>query len=297
MQPMKIGALTAAGFLLLLVSALGLSAHAQPSPQVIAAWKLKFKAFDQEYSHQLLNTGDGLVLVERSGRIGKQPTQITRQSLAFSGIGCVVASRRSDSIDIYPAKRWGVAEKDLVSGKGSRGYSIALVFDTAAQAQSMLHSLEALSPAFARKRGACKNDVDLYGLQFGAIPKSDDTFSWTRNSMLGASDYTIWTGGGMLLAEDNTPKIQHAYYKMRLSSIACVKVRSGDKDLAPSVAIFSDLPRNVLAKDVGPRKPSTFTTGAIDLTFDDEAAQQAALDYLQSQSPVFAAKMKTCSAG
>lgn len=291
---MKIGAFTAAGLSLLLASAFGLSAHAQTSsPQLIAAWKLQFKDFDQAYSHQLTRTGDGIVFVERSGRIGRPPSEITRETLAFSGVGCVTAGRRSDTISIYPSKRWGVSSKNLLTGKTSAEYSIVLVFEDAAHAQTALHSLESASPVVGRKLGACKSDVDLYGLRFGAIPNSDNTFSWTRNSYLGATDFTIWTAGGMLLEEDSTPKFEHTLYKMPLASIGCVKVRPATKELAPSLAIESQLPHDILAKDVGDR-PRTFTAGAIDLTFDDDTAEQSALDYLRQQSPVFSSKMKTC---
>jgi hypothetical protein len=279
----------------LLVSALGLSAHAQPSPHVIATWKLEFKEFDEAYWHELSSTGESIVLVERSGRIGQPATDVIRQTLPFSGIGCVVAGARSDTIYIYPSKRWGVSGTNLSGKLPPDHYSMVLVFQDARHARSALHALEAASPNVTRKLGACKTDVDLYKLKFGAIPASNDTFTWTRNSMLGASDYTMWTGDGMLLAEDNTPKIQHVYYKMPLASIACVRVSAGDKDLAPSLAILPALQRSILAKETGPGKPDVFTTGSIDFTFDDEAAQQAALDYLQSQSPIFSAKMKACS--
>ncbi len=290
---MKIGAFTAAGFSLLLASAFGLSAHAQRAQHVIATWKLEFKNFGETYSHELSSTGDAVVFVERSGPIGARPTNVTRDTLAYSGIGCVVAGR-SDTIYIYPAKRWGVGSKNLLTGKESPDYSIVLVFEDAQHARTALRSLEAASPIVARKLGACKSDVDLYGLQFGTIPQSDNTFSWTRNSMLGASDYTIWTGEGMLMSEDTTPKIEHAFYKMPLDSIACVRLRPSTKYLAPSLAILARLPHSVLVKDVSRAKPATFTSGAIDLTFDDDASAQSALEYLEGQSPVFGAKLKTC---
>jgi hypothetical protein len=295
MRPMKIGALTAAGFSLLLASALGLSAHAQPSPHVIATWKLQFKAFDQEFTNEVTSTGESLVFVEHNGRIGRNSTQVFRQSLPFSEIGCIAGNRHSDTFEIYPAKRWGVSGKDLLTGKASRDYSIQLVFDTVSQAQKVFRSLQAINPAFGRELGACKTDVDLYGLQFGSLPSSDDTFSWTRNSSLGASDYTIWTVNGLLLSEYETAKIEHTVYKMPLTSIACVRVDPGSKDLAPSIDIVPQLPRSVMAKDLRSGKPVTFTTGTIMFSFDDEAAQQAALDYLQSQSPVFKTKQASCS--
>jgi hypothetical protein len=295
MRPMKIGAFTAAGFSLLLASAFGLPAHAQPSQHVIATWKLEFKTFDQAYSHELSSSGDSIVFVERGGPIGARPTSITRENLAYSAIGCVVAGRRSDTIYIYPARRWGVGGKNLLTGKASPEYSIVLVFADAPHAQNALRSLEAASPAVARKVGACKSDVDLYGLQFGAIPKSDDTFSWTRNSMLGASDYTIWTGDGMVLSEVNTPKIEHSLYKMSLDSIACVSLRPSTKDLAPTLAIVARLPHSVLVKDVSAEKPAIFTAGAIDMAFDDDSAAQSALNYLEGQSPLFRARVGACS--
>jgi hypothetical protein len=290
---MKIGALTAAGFSLLLASAFGMSAHAQAAPHVIASWAQSYKELDLRYESRLTSTGTAVVFEDHMGRYGKPLTKATRDTLAFADIGCVTA--RGDEITLYPVKRWAVVAKNLKTGKVSRGSSILLTFPDKVQAKNALRGLERESPRVAQKLGACKSDVDLYGLTFGTLSSGDDPFSWQEDSIMGTSDYNVWTSDGVLFAEVNTPKLMHAYYKLPLSRIDCVKMQPSSRGLAAVLYVYPALPDDVLARDVGPGKPATYTTSDINLPFNTNDDAQSALQYLQGRSGVFSARLDKCA--
>ena len=289
---MKIGAFTAAGLSLLLASAFGLTAHAQTAPRIIAAWSESFKELNLSDAFRLTTTGNALVLESHYGRYKARATKGTRETIAFSDIGCVTAG--GDDIELYPAKRWDVSSVNLVTGKTSPGSSILLTFSKAQQAKIALRELEAASPRIAQKLRACKSDVDLYGLSFGAIPSGEDPFSWQQDSVLGATDYNVWTSDGVLFAEVNTPKFMHHFYKLPLTHIGCVKVQPAKQGLSATIYIYPVLPEDVLARAVGPDKPATFTTSDIGLNLNNQSDADSALQYLQSKSRVFSTKLDAC---
>lgn len=261
------------------------------SERVLASWKLSLDFANLAHVDRLTAGGGTLVFTERSGPIGGAVTRASRYSVAFARIGCVTVS--GATITIYPAVRWGVEYKNLLTGKTSPGSKLGMVFSSAIDAQSALRSLKSESPYVRQKLGACKSDVDLYGLKFGTVPPRSDPFSWTRNSTLGASVYTLWVNDGVLYTEENDTGIdRHAWKKLPLSRISCVYVSPESSGLAAGMGVVSALPNEVLSmSSTGSQRPGLLTEGSIAMSFDDDAGQQAALQYLESKDATLAAKV------
>lgn len=280
---------------LALVFSLGICAvRGSAAPErVLASWNVSMDFLKEVWAYRLATNGATLVVTERKGPPGGAVTKAMRYSLAFSDIGCVVSAK--ESLAIYPAKRWGVAYKNLLSGRLSPEGKLSMAFPDASHTQTVLRALESQSPNVRKKLDVCKDDVDLYGLRFGAVPAKTDPFTWTRNSMLGISHYTLWFDGGTLYEEVTDEDIhRHAFHKMTVSSIACVIVNPGSSGLAPSLAVAPALRGDVLElESTGDRKPATLTTGAISMTFDDQATQQDALQYLEGKDPKLSRMVKS----
>jgi hypothetical protein len=277
--------------LALLFAAPWLTPVAVPA-QPIASWKLPIPIVDELYSDRLYATAGTLTLEEHVGPLHGKPTRGTRQTVAFAAIGCIAGP--SDDIQIYPAKRWGVASTDLRTGKTSPDAEITLAFPASKQGESVLSALEAARPSLRSKVGACKSDVDLYHLQFGAIPASSGAFTWVRNSMLGATPYAIWVAAGFLYVKEADPELPVEYYKLPLTDVGCLRADPETKRLASSVLIRAVHPRAVLDEELAKPKPTLFTRSTISLTFDNDIVQQDVVQYLQDKSTVFTKKLGGC---
>lgn len=267
---------------------------AASAPKQIASWTFPIKMADLLYTERLFADGGALTLEEHFGPMRGKPTSEMRRTLAFSAIGCVAGP--NDDIKIYPAKRWSVESTDLRTGKASEDADIALSFPTARQGKAVLTALEALSPAFRSKVGACKNEVDLYHLQFGAIPPKTEPFTWVRNSMIGATPMAIWLQAATLYVEETykDPSTTY-YYKLPLTDVRCLAVDPATKYLAPSVDIHATHPAGVLAEAIEKgKKPRLSTLTTVSLSFDNDVVQQDAVQYLEDKSAVFAKKRGGC---